>query len=220
VDAALAARPPVAFVEERRRADRLLRHPLRLRVLGALSAPASASDVALRLGLPRQRVNYHVRELHRAGFLRRAGRRRKRGLVEQHYVASAQGYVLSPEILGPLAARRAAQDAGSAGYQMSLLARSQAELARVMREAETEGKRVATLSIAVDVRFTGAAQRQELTRALERAVVDAVGRFSASATREDGTPGAGRPFRLVLACHPIPKGAEADAPPPDEEVRP
>src|SRR5271167_4166496 len=79
-------------------------HPLRRRILEALEQPDSAAGVARRLRLPRQRLNYHVRELARAGLLRRAGRRRKRNMVEQCYVASARGYALSPELLGRMGA--------------------------------------------------------------------------------------------------------------------
>src|SRR5215468_7905780 len=74
--------------------------PFRSKLLTLCRAPASASQIAHELGLPRQRVNYHVRELARAGLLRRAGRRRKRNMFEQRYVASARGYVLSPALLG------------------------------------------------------------------------------------------------------------------------
>jgi DNA-binding transcriptional ArsR family regulator len=82
----------------------LLYHPLRLRILSAVLQPDSATGVARRMNLPRQTVNYHVRELARAKLLSRAGRRRRRRLFEQCYVASARGYVLSPELLGKLAA--------------------------------------------------------------------------------------------------------------------
>jgi DNA-binding transcriptional ArsR family regulator len=193
----------VGVVAETRRVSRLLRHPLRPRVLAVLREPASASEVARRLGLPRQRVNYHVRELRRAGFLRRAGRRPRRGLLEQRYVATAQAYVLTPEVLGPLGSSPpAAQDRASAAYQMTLLARAQSELARTMRAAGAEGRRVATLSLASDLRFVSAEQRRRFALALQQAIVDVVGRYSAP--RSAPGPPAGRPFRLLVACHPAP----------------
>ena len=79
----------------RQRAGALL-HPLRQRLLSLSREPASASELARRLGLPRQRVNYHVRKLEAAGFLRPAGRARKGNMIEQKYVATARAYVLSP----------------------------------------------------------------------------------------------------------------------------
>ncbi len=55
-----------------RRAAALL-DPLRARILTLARGPASATQLGVRLNLPRQRVNYHVRELARAGLLKRAG---------------------------------------------------------------------------------------------------------------------------------------------------
>jgi DNA-binding transcriptional ArsR family regulator len=77
------------IVRDGRRAALLVQHPLRSRILNiARAAPMSPSAIAAELGESRQKVNYHVRQLRRAGFLRPAGRRRKRGLVEQRVIAS------------------------------------------------------------------------------------------------------------------------------------
>ena len=43
--------------------------PLRRSLLERLREPASATRVAAELGIPRQRVNYHLRELERAGLV-------------------------------------------------------------------------------------------------------------------------------------------------------
>ena len=44
-------------------------HPLRLRILGELSDAESAADLARRLDIPRQLVNYHLRQLERDGLV-------------------------------------------------------------------------------------------------------------------------------------------------------
>ena len=80
----------VAAVGDVRKAAALLAHPLRPRIVALAREPASATELATRLRLPRQRVNYHVRQLARTGFLRRAGQIRKRNLIEQRYVATAR----------------------------------------------------------------------------------------------------------------------------------
>ena len=49
-------------VAEPERAAALL-HPARRQLLEALDEPLSAASLAERLSLPRQRVNYHLREL-------------------------------------------------------------------------------------------------------------------------------------------------------------
>jgi DNA-binding transcriptional ArsR family regulator len=191
----------------------LLHHPLRLKILAALLDPDSAAGVARRMKLPRQTVNYHVRELARARLLSRAGRRRRRRLYEQCYVATARGYALSPELLGKLAADPSqVADAFSAAYLIGLASKMQSELGRVSALAARAGKRLATLSINTELRFTSAEQRARFTHELQAAIVDIVGRHSAPFRSEDGSKAEGRPFRLVLGCYPIPANAQEDAP--------
>ncbi len=198
----------VELVEQAERAAALL-HPLRLRILEALREPDSAAGLARRLHLPRQRVNYHVRELARARFLERAGQRRRRNMLERRYVARARAYVLSPELLGRLGAdARRVEDTFSAAYLLALTAQVQAELGRAGQQAAVQGKRLATLSLSSELRFESAAQRAEFARALERVVLEAIGRYASPARRPDGSPAAGRPYRLVLGCYPIPRQPE------------
>jgi DNA-binding transcriptional ArsR family regulator len=204
--AAQAPAPPPSwdFVAEVPRAAALL-HPLRLRILDALREPDSAAGLARRLRLPRQRVNYHVRELARAHFLERAGQRRRRNMIERRYRTSAQGYILSPELLGRLGLpRERAEDAFSVSYLLGLLALGQSELGRSTREAESQNKRLATLSLSSELRFESAEQRTRFSEELRRAVVDVVARHASPSLLADGSPGTGRPYRLLLGCYPIP----------------
>ena len=196
---ALAA---VEFVDKENRAATVL-HPLRLRILRALAEPGSASDLARQFRLPRQRVNYHVRELARAGFLRRVGQRRKGGMIERRYVASARSYVLSPALLGGLGGDAAElEDRFSATYLLALASRMQAEVAQAVRDAGDQEKRLATLSLSSDFRFESPEQRARFADELQRAVLDVVGRFASPAVQADGAPTPGRLYRLVLGCHP------------------
>jgi DNA-binding transcriptional ArsR family regulator len=200
---------PVESVRDSARATVLLT-PLRLEILDrARRAACSASEIAGALALPRQRVNYHVRELAGAGFLRKAGRIRRRNFYEQRYRASARSYLVAPEVLGPVAAGLVEpEDRASAGYLLCQTARLQTELARSAEQAAGEGKRLATLTLDADLRFESAAQRDRFTRALRDALAAVIAEHSAPAALADGAPGAGRPYRLVLGCYPAPK-AEA-----------
>ena len=192
------------LVHERDRAAALFIHPLRLKILAALREPDSATGVARRMRLPRQTVNYHVRELARSHFLERAGRRRRRRLYEQCYVATARGYVLSPELLGAVAADPArSRDRLSADYLLAVASTVQSELGHVANLAKRAGKRLATLSLNSEIRFTSAEQRARFAKELQQAVIDIVGRHSGTYLAADGSPGEGRPFRLVVGCYPI-----------------
>jgi DNA-binding transcriptional ArsR family regulator len=199
------------FVAEMPRAAALL-HPLRLRILDALREPDSAAGLARRLRLPRQKVNYHVRELARARFLERAGQRRRRNMIERRFRTTAQGYILSPDLLGRLGLpQQQAEDAFSAAYLLGVLSLGQSELGRACREAGRQNKRLATLSVSSEMRFESAEQRARFAGELRQAIVAVIGRFASPSVLDDGTAGAGRPYRLILGCYPIPpkpKGAE------------
>ncbi len=182
---------------------------MRLRLLRLAQEPASATEMARRLALPRQRVNYHVRELARAGFLRPAGRRRKRNWIEQRYVATARSYVLAPEILGPLAPDwRTIQDTASADYLLALAEQVRSDLSRVETEARSQGRRVSTLSLKSQFRFGSPEERTAFANALRQAVVEVIARHSSPDRAASGRPGRGRPYRLVLACYPAPESPE------------
>lgn len=208
-----ASRARVDLLRQPAQAAVLFYHPLRMRILEALLQPDSAAGLARRMKLPRQTVNYHVRELARALLLARAGRRKRRRLYEQCYVATACGYVFSPELLGKLAADPAqVADRFSAAYLLGLASKLQSELGRALELAEKAAKRLATLSINTELRFTSAAQRAVFTEELQRAIVDVVGRHSSPYRGADGSAAQGRPFRLVLGCYPIPPEQEPQGP--------
>src|SRR5918998_1309960 len=77
--------------------------PARSRLLWKLAEPASAATLAARLGIARQKVNYHLRALESHGLVKVAEERRWGGLTERLLVASAAAYVVSPTALGAAA---------------------------------------------------------------------------------------------------------------------
>src|ERR1051326_7423102 len=66
-------------------------------------APAAAATLATRVGLARQKVNYHLHALETHGLVRLAQERKWGGLTERLLVATAASYVVSPSALGPVA---------------------------------------------------------------------------------------------------------------------
>ena len=77
--------------------------PVRARLLAALAEPGSAATLAERVGLSRQKVNYHLRALEAHGLVRQVSQRQWGGLTERFLVASAASYVVSPGALGDAA---------------------------------------------------------------------------------------------------------------------
>jgi hypothetical protein len=201
----------IATIRKPEHAAALLHHPIRRRIVAEAIEPVSAAELATRLGQPRQRLNYHVRQLARHGFLRLESRHRKRNMEALRYVATARAWVLGPQLLGELAATsESAADVFSASYLLGLAVQAQREISEVVESAADAGVRVLTLSLNSAIRFETAEQRAEFGRVLTAAVADIVARHTSPSTTPDGAPAPGRPFRLVLGCYPIPPGQEAN----------
>ena len=71
-------------------------HPLRLEILSELAEPESAAGLARRIGMPRQQVNYHIRQLEEQGLVKLVGERRVRNCIERLVQAVGRSYVISP----------------------------------------------------------------------------------------------------------------------------
>jgi DNA-binding transcriptional ArsR family regulator len=207
----MAAETHLDFIRDPARAAALL-DPLRLRIVAALREPHSAAAVARQLRLPRQRVNYHVRELARAGYLRRAGRRRKRNMIEQDYVATARAYVLAPDLLGALGADPAKiQDRFSAAYLVAISEKAVRDLAELRRRAEEAGQRLATLTLETEVRFATPETRQGFAQELAAQLVRLVAKY-----HDEQAPG-GRRFRFFLGGYPAVSERKPEDAPREEE---
>jgi biotin operon repressor len=180
--------------------------PVRSRLLTELRTPVSAATLAGRMGLPRQKVNYHLRTLEAHGLARVDSTRRWGGLTERRLVATASAYVVSPGALGPVAADPArGVDRLSASYLVALAARVIREVGQLLRKSEELGKRLATLSVDTEVRFRSAEDRAAFSGELTAAVAALVSRY-----HDESAPG-GRRHRLMIGAYPPPgksKGKE------------
>jgi DNA-binding transcriptional ArsR family regulator len=182
--------------------------PVRARLLAELAEPGSAATLAARLGLPRQKVNYHLRTLEAHGLVRVAAERRWGGLTERLLVATAASYVVSPGALGEAATDPArASDRLSARYLVAVAARVVREVGGLARRAEDAGRRLPTLTIDTEVRFRSAAERAAFTDDLAAAVAALVARY-----HDESAPG-GRRHRLVVAAHPLPHAPDQEGAP-------
>lgn len=183
----------------------VLMQPLRVEILKQAQVPTSATEIASRLNMPRQKVNYHLKELHKADFLQLIEERKKRNMIEQRYLATARAYLLTPEVLAPLQVNwREIEDHLSAGFLIALASQTISDVSRASVEADTQGKRLSTLSLVSEMRFENAQQRAQFAQELHKAVVEVIGRYASPEQLADGSPGPGRPYRLILGCYPIP----------------
>ncbi len=186
--------PPLEVVR-RAGAARALLDPLRRTLLQRLQEPGSASTLARQLGLPRQRLNYHLRELEKAGLVSLVEERRRGNCTERLVRSTAVSYLISPEALGALGATpEERSDRQSVSYLMAAAGRAIRAASALERRAREERKRLATLTLEVDVRFGSAAARAAFAEELTTAVARLVARHQHA--------GPGRTFRFLIAGYP------------------
>jgi biotin operon repressor len=178
--------------------------PLRVRILNAAREPVSATTLAAQLGTSRQAMNYHVRALAKAGFLRRAGRQQKRGLVEQKFVVSARAFLVAPDLLGPLDAQPAdPAHRFSVTYLLTLAARMQREAAHTWQRAQQQGKQVPVLALDTELQFSSPQQRAAFADALSDAITRVIADHTAPADSSTQSQPPPRRYRLALGCYPL-----------------
>jgi hypothetical protein len=177
--------------------------PIKARLLAELSSPGSAATLATRVGLARQKVNYHLHALEDKKLVERVEERHWGGLTERVVVATAASYVVSPAALGPVGADPARNsDRLSASYLIALAARIVREVGALLHRSRSSDKRLATLSIDTEIRFRSPTDRAAFTDDLARAVSTLVARY------HDGGAQRGRLHRLVVAAYPAPEKTE------------
>ncbi len=185
--------------------------PIKARLLAELATPASAAALAGRVGLTRQKVNYHLRALEEHKLIEPAEERRWGGLTERLMIATATSYVVSPAALGPIAADPGrSNDRLSASYLVALAARMVREVGGLLRSARAQDRRLATLSIDTVIKFRSPAQRAAFTADLAQAVTALAARY------HDESAADARPHRLIIASYPAPNDVTGDNGDPDD----
>lgn len=198
----------VAVIAEPAAAEASL-DPIRSRILAALADPGSAAMLAGRLGLPRQKVNYHLKELERHALVELVEERRKGNVTERIYGATAAAYVISPSTMGAVSPDPdRSPDRLSARWLLALGSRLIQEVGTLLTGSARAGKPVATYAMDAQVRFASAADRAAFAEELTQAVTALVSRY-----HDEHAPH-GRNHRLVVGLHPIPTA------PPNEPTAP
>ncbi|WP_158883142.1 ArsR/SmtB family transcription factor [Amycolatopsis anabasis] len=171
--------------------------PIRTRLLAELAEPGSATTLAKSVGLPRQKVNYHLRTLERHGLIELVEERRKGNMTERVLRATAASYVISPVALaGVQPDPDRAPDRLSARWLLALAARMVREVGDLIAGATKARKRVATFAMDGEVRFASAADRAAFAEELTGAVTALVSRY------HDEQAEGGRAHRVIIAVHP------------------
>lgn len=156
--------------------------PLRRSLLELLRSPASATQLAATLGLPRQRVNYHVRALEQAGLVELVEERQRRGCVER-VLRARPGREIAAGV----------QDQFAATHLVAVASDAAREVERMADAAADVGKRLLTFTVETTVRFGAPGDLHEFTSDLAEAVRQVALKYDTET---------GRPYRVVAMGHP------------------
>jgi DNA-binding transcriptional ArsR family regulator len=180
--------------------------PLRRRILGHLhQEPDSASGLSRKLELPRQKLNYHLRELERAGFLELAEEKQRRGCVERALRPTARAYLINPALLGELAADpETIRDRFSSNYLIAVAGRVVRDVSDMRRGAARARKRLPTFTLQTDIRFKSPEDRAAFAEELSGTVARLAAKY------HDDSPGS-RAYRFVIGGHPAVTGKRKSA---------
>jgi DNA-binding transcriptional ArsR family regulator len=197
----------VTVIEDAAAAEASL-DPMRARLLAELAEPQSATTLATRVGLARQKVNYHLRALERHGLVELVEERRKGNMTERLLRATAVSYVISPAAMAALAPDPSrSPDRLSARWLLALAARLVRDVGALITGAARTGKRVATYGLDAEVRFASATDRAAFAAELTDAVIALVGKY------HDETAKHGRDHRVIVAVHPSIKAQPVETDP-------
>jgi DNA-binding transcriptional ArsR family regulator len=197
--------------------------PIRTRILRELAEPGSATQLAAKVGLARQKVNYHLKALERHGLVELVEERRKGNVTERVLQATAASYLISPVALASVAPDpHRFSDRFSAFWLLALAGRMVQEMGTLIAGAAAARQKLATFAIDGEITFRTAADRAAFAEELGVAVTRLVDKYhdggassgsgaGAAAdgahvhgTQANGTRAAGgRKHRLVVALHPV-----------------
>jgi DNA-binding transcriptional ArsR family regulator len=186
----------VAVIEDASAAEASL-DPIRARLLAELAEPGSATTLAAKVGLARQKVNYHLRTLEQHGLVELVEERRKGNVTERVLQATAASYVISPAALSAVQPDpERSPDRLSAQWLLALASRLVRDVGMLMTRAARARKKVSTFAMDGNVRFASAADRSAFAEELAKAVTSLESKY------HDESADGGRDHRVIVAIHP------------------
>ncbi|SDW65820.1 Helix-turn-helix domain-containing protein [Marininema mesophilum] len=172
-----------------------LLHPLRGEILAHLIQPASATEVARRIGETPQRVNYHLKTLEKVGLVQRTGSRQVKNLVEGLYQGAARSYLLADTLgLSPQDLQRLEQET-SLSHLIQTSERIKEAAVRLMDRTDI-GEEIPSATLTSNIFLQDEAERRAFLDEYVALLQELAAKYSAK------KEGHGSPYRMVMAVYP------------------
>jgi DNA-binding transcriptional ArsR family regulator len=184
----------VAVIEDATVAEMSL-VPIRIRLLTELVRPASATMLAERVGVSRQKVIYHLRTLEAHGLVELVEERRKGNAFERVMRGIARSYVISPAALAAVQPDPAQfPDRLSATWLLALAARLMRDIGALITATTKARTPLATYALATEIRFGSATEHAAFAEELAATITALITKY-----HDDNAPTGDQ---LVVAVHP------------------
>lgn len=169
-------------------------NPLRIQILEHLREPNSAAGLARILDMPRQQLNYHLRELEKNKLIELVEERRKGNMTERIVRATSKSYmvVLNTAKINP----EEVQDKFSAAYLLSAATQLIQEVAVLQTGAQKAKKKLPTFTLQTAVKFANPEQLHAFTEELAKAIAKLALKYQ---DQEDPN---GRSYQFHVFSHP------------------
>ncbi len=194
--------------------------PMRRKILESLRDPGSASGLARRFGVGRQKINYHVRRLERAGLIECVEERPVRGCIERIFRLTARAFLISPQVIEGLSVDPdAIRDRFSSSYLVAAATRVARQVTELRGRAAAARRRLPTLTLEADVAFASPADLSAFAGELGDAVAALAAKYHRPGDRGS------RKYRFLVGGHPAitrpaePRSDDAKAGPDPGGVR-
>jgi DNA-binding transcriptional ArsR family regulator len=192
-----------------------LADPVRRQILQHLTSPGSAASIARQLGLPRQRIRYHMRELEKHGFVELLREDRKRGCIERVMRRTSESIVLAPDSLtADKLHPHTVRDRFSSLYLIALTSQMLREVTAAQVGAKVDDKLLPTFSLQVDVRLATQQDKNAFAEELGREIARLAVKYHQPQSR------GGRSFRVIVGSYPAPPGRAVERPQTAPAVNP
>lgn len=174
-----------------------LLNPMRRQMLEHLKEPNSASGLARILKIPRQKVNYHLRELEKRGLVEFVKENRRGNCVERILQATARSYLISLESVGQLPFDvEQIKNEFSSTYLVAVASNMINEVAQLKAKAEKANKKLATFTLQSEIRFASPKSLHSFTEELSRFTTKLVTKYN------DEQASKGRKYKFNICAHP------------------
>lgn len=165
-----------------------LSHPTRVAILDRLRDPASAASVAREIGQPRQRINYHLKELEQAGLVEQVGEERAGNFVASLYRSVARAFVVSPKVAWSDPRRmEALRSQHSLETLVALGERMTKDSAELLDRAAFDGEEISSASVSAEVFFASEQERSAFMDEYLESLRSLVEKYAAPDGRGNGS---------------------------------